>query len=149
YIRQNVGTTPHSSDVGVSRPSATTGQMTNSPQGFPRDKYAFYDTFYINAATHDIRLGGSVAAATTGFDSHFNERGSFRFVTDAPFDVNDPATWPFSFTIGVPGLFEYKSKQIGLFAQDTWRVADRIRVNMGVRYDVDTNLRNNDFYRSI
>jgi outer membrane receptor protein involved in Fe transport len=149
YLRQNVGNTPHSFDELVSRPSATTGQSSISPESFPRTRKVLSDTLYINAAAHDLEFGGDIAFASTQFASHFNEHGGFTFTTDAAFDGRNPATWPLSFIIGQPGVRGYKSKQIALFAQDTWRVADRVRLNLGVRYDVDTNLRNNDFYASV
>ena len=71
-----------------------------------------------------MKFGADVAFPTTQFESHFNEHGGFTFTTDAPFDASNRATWPISFIIGQPGLRTYKSKQISLFAQDTWRVAD-------------------------
>ena len=149
YLNQNVGNTPYSFDLSVSRPSVTTGQSGISPQFFPRTRKVISDTLYINAADHDLKFGADLAFASTQFESHFNEHGGFNFTTDAPFAHNNPATWPISFIIGQPGLRTYESKQIALFAQDTWRVADRVTLNVGVRYDLDTNLRNNDFYASI
>jgi hypothetical protein len=146
FLKQNVGNTPYSLDLGISRPSGSTGQSGISPQFFPRTKPVLYDTLYINSSSHDLKLGGSVGFATTEFEAHFNEHGRFTFTTDAPFDAGNPATWPFSFVIQKPGFYQYKSTQIGLFLQDNWRVANRVRLNLGLRYDYDTNLRNNTFY---
>jgi hypothetical protein len=149
YLKQNVGNTPYSFDLLVSRPSVTTGQSGISPQYFPRTRKVISDTLYINAANHDLKFGGDLAFAETQFESHFNEHGGFTFTTDAPFVQSNPATWPISFIIGQPGLRIYESKQIALFAQDTWRVGGRVTLNLGMRYDLDTNLRNNDFYASV
>lgn len=149
FLKQRVGNTPHSFDTYISRPSVTTGQLNISPQHFPRTKYVLYDTLYINTPRHDLKLGGDLSFATTNFEAHFNEPGGFLFATDAPFDPGDRATWPFAFLIQKPGFFTYKSKLIGLYVQDDWRVRDRVRINMGVRYELDTNLRNNDFYYSL
>ena len=149
YLNQNAGYTPHSFDVSVSRPSVTTGQWGFAPQSFPRTRKVLSDTLYINAAAHDLKFGADLAFASTQFESHANEHGGFNFTTDAPFNSSNPATWPISFIMGQPGVRVYESKQMALFAQDIWRVADRVRLNLGVRYDVDTNLRNNDFYASV
>jgi outer membrane receptor protein involved in Fe transport len=149
FLQQNVGNDPHSFDLNIGRPSAVTGQSTISPQYFPRHTSTIYDTVYLNSANHNIKVGGSLAFATTGFESHFFEHGSFTFTTDVPFDANNAATWPFSFTIRLPGDFVYRSKQVALFLQDDWHVADRVRLNLGLRYDLDTNLRANDFYAGI
>ena len=45
-----------------------------------------------------------------------------------------------------PGRYSFASNQIALYAQDNWRIADRVRLNLGLRYDYDTDLRHDDFY---
>src|SRR4029077_4073447 len=97
----------------------------------------------------DLKFGADLAFASTQFESHFNEHGGFNFTTDAPFNSSNPATWPISFTMGQPGLYVYESKQLALFAQDTWRVAYRFRLNLGVRSDVAGNPRTNGSYASV
>jgi Carboxypeptidase regulatory-like domain len=149
FLQQNVGNNPRSFDLNIGRPSVQTGQSTISPQYFPRHASTVYDTLYLNTANHNVKIGGSLAFATTGFESHFYEHGAFTFTTDTPFDANNAATWPFSFQIRLPGNFVYDSKQLALFAQDDWHMTSRVRLNLGIRYDLDTNLRNNDFYASI
>jgi len=149
FLQQNVGNNPHSFDLNVVRPSVTTGQSTISPQYFPRHASTLYDTLYYNTPKHNFKFGGSLAFATTGFESHFYEHGSYTFTTDTPFNANNAATLPLSFTIRLPGTFTYDSKQIALFIQDDWHLADRVRLNLGLRYDLDTNLRMNDSYSQI
>lgn len=149
YLKQRVGNTPYSFQPGINRPSISTGQRNISPQHFPKTKITIYDTWYVNTPRHDLKFGGSLSLASTGFDAHFDENGTWTFATDAPFNADDPRTWPFSLRIGAPGFREYDSKQIGVFVQDTWRVAERVRLNLGVRYDIDTNLRNNEFYEQL
>ena len=148
FLQQDVGHNPHTFDLNVVRPSVVTGQST-SPGYFPRHTATVYDTLYYNAPNHNFKFGGSLTLASTSFESHFYEHGSYTFTTDAPFDSGNAATWPLSFTIRLPGKFTYHSKQIALFIQDDWHVADRVRLNLGLRYDLDTNLRANDFYSSV
>jgi len=149
YLDQNVGNTPHSFDLQINRPSVSTGQSGISPQYFPRTRLSLYDTLYLNTANHDIKIGGEFSYADSNFEAHFNEHGAFTFTTDAPFNPNDPRTLPFSFVIQKPGFYNYKSSQLAFFVQDDWRLGDRLRLNLGLRYDYDTNLRNNDFYASL
>lgn len=146
YYKQNVGNTVYSEAPGIVRPSVETGKPPYFPQFFPRHKTTIYDTLYLNLAKHDLKFGGSFANASTSFDAHVFEHGQFQFATDAPFNQNDPTTWPIFFTIANPGYFPWYSKQIAFFADDTWRVTPRFSLNLGVRYDLDTNLRDNDFY---
>ena len=71
----------------------------------------------------------------------------FTFTTDPPFDANDSARpGRSSFVQQTPGFYNYSSNQIAGFVQDDWRVTDRVRLNLGLRYDLDTNLRDNNFY---
>jgi hypothetical protein len=120
-----------------------------APQIFPRAQISLYDTLYINAARHDIRLGGDYTWGTYDFEAHFNERGRFSFSTDALFDANNPATWPFQFIQQTPGYYTFESQHIGLYLQDDWRIVDRVRLNLGVRYDLETNLRHQEFYNRL
>ena len=146
YYNQNVGNTVYSMQTGIVRPSVTLYKPAYFPQFFPRSKTTIYDTLYYNLAKHDIKFGGNFAVASTSFDSHVFENGQFTFTSDAPFNQADPNTWPAYFTIANPGYFTYKSKQIAAFVDDTYRVSTNFRLNLGLRYDLDTNLRDNDFY---
>jgi len=146
YYRQNVGNTVYSEDTGIVRPSVQTGKPPYFPQFFPRNKTTIYDTLYLNLTKHDIKFGGAIATASTSFDSHVFEHGQFTFGTDAPFNSEDPTTWPLFFQIAKPGYFPWYSKQLAFFVDDSWRITPRFTLNMGLRYDLDTNLRDNDFY---
>ncbi len=148
-LHHNLYTLPANFDLAISRPSYSVGQNGVAPQYFPRTNHSLFDTFYINTANHDIKTGGEVTFASSNFEAHFTEHGSFNFTTDAPFNVDDPRTWPQSFTQQTPGFYNYKSKQIAGFIQDNWRLHDRVRLNLGLRYDLDTNLRINDFYNML
>lgn len=149
FLHHNLFTLPANYELAVSRPSYSLGQNTVDPQYFPRTNNGIFDTFYINTAKHDIKIGGELTFASSNFEAHFTEHGSFSFTTDVPFNVNDSRTWPQSFTMQTPGFYNYKSNQIAGFVQDDWRIHDRVRLNLGLRYDVDTNLRSNDFYNSL
>src|SRR6185503_4071643 len=59
-----------------------------------------------------------------------------------------PATWPFSFTQRGPAWNFYNENYIASFVQDTWTVHPRIRLNLGLRYDINTDSRNNAFYNT-
>ena len=43
----------------------------------------------------------------------------------------------------------YRARQLALFVQDDWRATTRLRLNLGLRYDLDPTLRINDFYEGL
>ncbi len=137
---------PNFFGLGVNRPSFVWGQNVNFPQWFPERRLSFFDTLFITTSRHDIKVGGQFTWASDGVDGHFSENGVFTFNTDLPFDQNIPATWPFSFSQRLPGVTNYSENYIAGFIQDTWNVHPRVRLNLGLRYDVNTDSRNNEFY---
>ena len=44
------------------------------------------------------------------------------------------------------GVYDYNSHILAAYLQDDWRVSDKLTLNLGLRYDLDTNLRMNDVY---
>jgi hypothetical protein len=149
YLDHNLFTEPTNFDLQISRPSYSFGQNGVAPQYFPRKIGSFFETFYISTPRHDIKIGGELTRQSSNFEAHFNEHGAFSFTTDTPFNAAVQATWPFTFVMQTPGFYNFTSNQIAAFVQDDWRVTDRLRLNLGLRYDLDTNLRQNDFYRDL
>jgi hypothetical protein len=144
-LHHNLFTLPTNYDVTILRPSFGFGQNTVDPQYFPRTNFSVIDTLFVNTLRHDLKFGLDVRHASSSYDAHYYERGVFTFTTDAPFDVNNQTTWPVSMQMETPGLFTYDSNNIVGYVQDDWRIHDRVRLNLGLRYDLDTNLRDNDF----
>jgi hypothetical protein len=146
YLQHQVATVPNTFTLAVSRTSASWGQSGIAPQYFPRKVLTFSDTWFLTTARHNVKVGGDFVVGRYTFQAHFNEHGSFVFQTNEPFNPNDSRTWPFSFTQQKPGDRNYNSNEVDGYIQDDWRVHDRVRVNLGLRYDLNTNLRNNEFY---
>ena len=114
---------------------------------FPRTEVALADTIYTNTPRHDVKVGGEVGFGVNELHGRFFEDGLFRFQTDALFNPDVPGTWPVSFLQQSPNVQTYRSRQFALFVQDDWRASDRVRLNLGIRYDLDPTLRINDFYQ--
>ena len=149
FMNHDLGTVPNSFDLSIARPSAAFGQDTTVPQDFPRTRYQLFDTFYINTPTHDLKFGGDFEYAHHEYDAHFFQAGYFQFTTDLPFDASNSRTYPISFTMQTPGHWTFNSKSANTFVEDTWRVADRLRLNLGLRYHFDADLRLVDYTNAL
>jgi hypothetical protein len=71
------------------------------------------------------------------------------FRSDLPFDPDLQVTWPTSFQLQPANVQTYRARQLALFLQDDWRATARLRLNLGLRYDLDPTLRINDFYEDL
>lgn len=73
-----------------------------------------------------------------------NANPQFEFVNDPSrnLDFSFPAVVRFG---GGDPEVEAKTTQIGLFVQDDWEVNEHLLVNLGLRWDYDSNAKNNSF----
>jgi len=98
----------------------------------------------LRVSFQNYRVGGSGPFANPQFEFVRDNRGT-------PADPSDDLSFAFPANVrfggGDPNV-EASTTQIGLFAQDDWEINDHLTLNLGVRWDVDTNARNNDFVTS-
>ena len=139
-------------DPGVTailRPSFYSGGNVDDPQFFPRHDYTVYDTFFLTLPRHSMKFGGGIKHESNSYGAHFFQYGQWTFTTDAPFNKADPSTFPVLLQLESPGNFSFVSKVPWFFFQDDITVTKRLHFNLGLRYDLDTNLRDNAFYNSL
>jgi Carboxypeptidase regulatory-like domain/TonB dependent receptor/TonB-dependent Receptor Plug Domain len=89
---------------------------------------------------HNFKLGGGVSFNEMPPRTTFSS-GTFQFRSDTPYNPADPSTFPFQFavTVGPPNDWGYevfsRDRRYYGFAEDKWRVAPRLTLNLGLRYD--------------
>ena len=126
------------------RPSFTSGRSPNLPQGFPRQRYTFNDTFFWSTGRHATKFGVRMAMEDLDYLADYYGAGVWQFNTDRDFNQADRTTWPLRFTLGSgPATRNYQNIEWGFFAQDDLRLGN-LTLNLGLRYDFDSNLRSPD-----
>lgn len=125
--------------VSISRPSINLGKANNMPQGWDSVRYQVVDTIAHTIGRHELKAG--VDLQFDDQDTYFlgNKDGTFTFRTDAPFNPDDRSTYPFQYTRTLGDWYDRRRNEIySAFVQDTWRAANRLTINAGLRYDTET-----------
>ncbi len=121
-----------------------TDQQSAVAQARVNDAYQIEDTFswFIpgKRGDHDVKFGVQYQYVGVRSEAHDNLNGTFAFGrSNAPFNPADPRTYPDRLTIRVPGpsTSYVKAQYYAAFAQDKWKVNDRLTLSVGVRYDLE------------
>jgi hypothetical protein len=89
---------------------------------------------------HDIKFGAQYEYSGAYNRNDGNLNGTFTFGrNDNPFNAANPFTYPdrFSIRVGGPSIFYEKAHYVSGFAQDKWRISNRLTASLGVRYDLE------------
>lgn len=119
-------------------------QQNSVAQSRINNAYSLEDTFSwfvpSRRGDHDLKFGVQYQYTTADFNGQDNMNGTFTFRTDAPFNSGDPRTYAERLTIRVPGANQWylKSNTFGVFAQDKWKMNDRLTLSLGLRYDLES-----------
>lgn len=129
-------------------PSVDTGPNANTPQQTTVRKYQFRDDFTWQRGAHGLKFGGNYIYTDMGGYFYFGSSG----YTVAFFD--DPLTIASNRTLYPQGLatpgavrniqfaagqasHEQVFHQIAFYAQDDWRLTNKLTLNLGVRWDAN------------
>jgi hypothetical protein len=135
-------------------PSIQDGASFRVPQGTKQRRLQFTDTFSMVRGNHTLHFGGEIQRVDADFDLRVFQSGRIELIEDFPdFDRNgdgrvDDNDLLFSVTLrsGKPtqGLVipNADSTYIAGFIQDDWRVHPQLTLNLGLRYEVDTDVKN-------
>jgi outer membrane receptor protein involved in Fe transport len=102
-----------------------------------RDDFTFMPTWH---GPHAVKSGVSVNWLEYEVTKELFANGLFEFRTDED--------WQFPFQarlgFGEPSL-KFDNTQLGLYIQDDWQVLPNLTLNLGVRWDYETDMLNNDY----
>ncbi len=117
--------------------SAIPGPVAGSNQ------YQIRELFTVTTARHSIRLGGEAVLEKMIHDTLLNNYGTFSFNTNNPRGTKNATA---DFLLGLPTTMNQdapttkinNSWYSALFLQDDFKVASRLTLNLGVRWDIQT-----------
>jgi hypothetical protein len=105
------------------------------------NQFQLVDNLSWTRGAHNLKVGTQTSRIRSFGDFRNFRDGRYSFERDQPFSLADPNSYPFSFVIiQGPTSWDVPSWSSGLFAQDQWRVADNLTLNVGMRYDIDGSL---------
>ena len=143
YTRDNEPGAANSTDPEAQiRQAGTTvlyiGRNSFSPRYTNARTYQFVESLSYQRSTHSYKMG--VDLNVEKIDNFFpgNFSGSYIFNSYADFATRTPS----GYTQGFAGadtsgaLTQPNVNEVAFYAQDAWRVSDRLTINYGVRYDL-------------
>jgi hypothetical protein len=146
--------TPVQPGVQLTYPSLLDGSSFRVPQGTMQKRWQFSDALSLASGTHQWKFGGQLQRVDSQFDLGVFRDGRVEFVEDFPgFDHNgdgrvDDSDLLFAVTLrsGKPTqdlvIPDADNVHVAGYVQDDWRVHPRLTVNLGLRYEIDTDVNN-------
>jgi carboxypeptidase family protein/TonB-dependent receptor-like protein len=117
----------------------TVGANQLNPFDILQRKYSVADDMYWNRGAHAIKFGGSFERQETDINAPFQWGGVWTFTSLQTFLLNQPA----SIVGALPGqdnaYREFRENDITAYIQDDWRAAQKLTLNLGLRYAPTTN----------
>ena len=145
-LNHTLGTFPRNPGLAIRWQSVTRGVTNPDAWVVPVTRVTLSNALYLHRSRSDFKVGGEMTLGTHDQDAHVYENGFFVFQNDGPFDSANQSSWPTEFNQQNPAIVNYRSQEFGVFAQHDWRLGNRLRLNTGLRYDIDLHLRLNEFY---
>jgi hypothetical protein len=124
------------------------GPSALTPYSLIQNKFAESDDVYITKGAHSIKFGFGVTRVQTFENQPFSGAGSFTFPSLLGFLQGTPNRYGGAYPLGFPSLFgnynvdayrAFRETLLIPYINDDWKVTPRLTVNIGLRYDFDTN----------
>jgi hypothetical protein len=151
FINQTLPVTP---GPQLTFPSIQDGASFRVPQQTKQRRFQLSDTFTLIRGNHMVSIGGEIQRVQSDLDLRVFQQGRIELIEDFPdFDRNgdgrvDDNDLLFAVTLrsGFPDrpllLPDTNNTYFAAFIQDKWRVHRQVSLNVGLRYELDTDVKN-------
>lgn len=151
FINQTEPVTP---GPQLTFPSIQDGASFRVPQQTEQRRLQFSDTFTMVRGNHTLNLGGEIQRVDSDLDLKVFQQGRIELIEDFPdFDRDgngrvDDNDLLFAVTLRsafptqpliIPDTDNY---YFAAFVQDDWRVRPQLTLNLGLRYEIDSDVKN-------
>ncbi len=114
---------------------ASFGTLSGSPTARSNNLYEAVDSLSYQSGAHAIRLGADFLYNADSITFPRSIRGSYSFSSLASFLSGTYNNSGFTQTFNTSTVAQ-TNPNVGVYAQDEWKVAPRLTLNFGVRYDL-------------
>ena len=151
FINDTLAVTP---GPQLTFPSIQDGASFRVPQQTKQRRFQFSDTYTLIRGNHTFYLGGEIQRVQSDLDLKVFQQGRIELIEDFPdFDRNgdgrvDDNDLLFAVTLrsGFPErsllLPDTNNTYFAGFVQDDWRLHPQFTLNIGLRYEIDTDVKN-------
>ena len=148
-------TDPTNTGIQYTFPSLLDGSSFRVPQATTQNRLQFSDTLTAIFGNHSLKFGGEIQRVASKLGLGVFRQGRVEFVQDfanadrngdGRIDDNDllfAVTLRSQFPDRDLELPDVDNTHVAFFVQDDWRVRRNLTINLGLRYQIDTNEKNN------
>ncbi|RMG03108.1 MAG: TonB-dependent receptor [Acidobacteria bacterium] len=124
---------------GESSQTQVFGSTSNSSDR-KESRWQFQNTLSYVAGKHLIRIGADIHRVKTLFIDRFDATGTYSFSNFVFFNINSVSRYVHNYNTSS----EIKNNYYGIFVQDDWRVRSNVTIGLGLRYERETVLDDNN-----
>jgi Carboxypeptidase regulatory-like domain/TonB dependent receptor len=141
------------------------GPSASLPQAFTDNEFQYKDDISVTKGKHSLKFGAEYRRTRNGSSFNAIQNGEFLswggedLITDAQFSDQADLGYPYfgswyyagaavnKATGQLPNFYRgYRANEVGMYAQDDWRIKPRLTLNLGLRWEYfgpPTNFRGN------